>query len=91
MAFQHTFTADGTSPTFTARGYFNFLVNGTFGGGTVSVQINNGDQGWVDLDDSILAIEDDLEMLMHGVNQYRLNLTGSTSPDLDCVITGDVA
>ena len=88
-------TADGTTDwvTVTARECVMASASGTFGGGTLIVQVENADTGGTAIQvvfpsgvdgTSAYAIQ---IMNPSGVaRRFRFSLSGSTTPDIDCFL-----
>ena len=74
-------TADGQSDSYNHQGGKLFaLVSGSFGGGTASLEVRYGDT-WYSLGLTLTDsgyISEDLPSA-----QYRIDLTGATTPNLD--------
>lgn len=76
--------ANGASSAITSAGeYMTLVVAGTFGGGTVTIQCSpNGGTTWVDTEATFTAAG--VKNIIGGEGlQFRLNLTGATSPSLN--------
>lgn len=83
MAYQNL-VADtaGTTPSSTRANSLNVAASGTWGSGTLSVQIQDPDSGsWVTVYSNTANFATNL-ILGSGIS-YRFVLSGSTSPDLD--------
>lgn len=100
--FTHTFSADGNSNEFrfaegprlgTPGGIGTFAAWKSFGGGTVKMQVSpDGGTTWIDADSA------ELEFTANGIGnfhisgglewRFRINLSGSTTPDLEVKVTG---
>ena len=85
---QGTFAGNGQSVEFsTAIGDLFVSGQGTFGSGALAVQLKLADGTWQDIDTGIMAVftaagDKIAQGFPRGV-RCRLDLTGSTAPDLD--------
>lgn len=72
----------GTTPASTRANSLNVVASGTWGGGTLSVQVQDSESGsWVTVYSNTANFAVNL-ILGSGVS-YRYTLSGATSPDLD--------
>jgi len=93
--YYHNLTADGSTSVWDWDGRFKgcFLVSGTFGSGTIKLQISlDGGTVWVDADSA--DSEASSTFTAAGVAMVELPecklkavLSGSTTPDLDIYFT----
>lgn len=90
MAFKHNFTANGQSQTFSASGYLTIHQSGTYGGGTVTLQLLiPGTTTYESLPDTAKSLNDDQQVFMNGRNGYRLLMSGATAPDVTVVVMAE--
>lgn len=85
-----TLTDNGSTGSFTLNKGRAIHAYGTFGSGTLVLQIKIGG-AWHTLRDEASSVEfsvtSDASFLCHGGNQEcRLTLSGATSPDIDWVV-----
>lgn len=90
--FKHTFTADGASEDFIARGPLTVVQSGTYGGGTVKINIKDDEaKTYTSIVDAEKTADDQQEILTNGFNRYQLEMTGSTSPNVTVIVYAEDA
>lgn len=82
------FTDNGSSEEVSWKGGKGTLAaKGTFGGGTVTLQVQvDGTQGYVEIVDSAISSEDMLSFELPRGCLVKAVLAGATSPDLNVTI-----
>jgi hypothetical protein len=90
MAVEIKIAADGPTKEFTATNSFSVVLDGTFGGGTVTLQERLDDGTFHDVTLSPKAAPDDYIADNFGVNIYRFNASGTTSPDITIALKGNI-
>ena len=91
-----TFSADGSSSVQSIRGPFVFKANGTWGGGTVVVQVMSRDGSTYKTLTTATALTSDAtgqvlyDMPLNSLSTIRATLAGSTSPSLAWEFIGDI-
>lgn len=83
------FTADGSSDPFRWSGVYlgHFYAQGTFGGGTATLEYSLDGTNWYSADATNLALSSNGNGNFQLPScQLRITLSGSTSPDLDAGI-----
>jgi hypothetical protein len=76
-----TFSADGSTTGVKLQGFGVLILGGTFGGGTVSLEVQGSDGSWYASSDTYSAPDVDNIKLEQPVIA-RLTLAGATSPSL---------
>jgi hypothetical protein len=91
MSFTQTLSADGQTSTFLINGDVRVHLNGTFGGGTVTLQ-QSIDGTFEDLVGTAQTADSDyiFENLTKNGGVFRFNLTGSTTPTIAITAFGAV-
>lgn len=75
-------TADGSStPQFLEAGYYIWSVGGTFGSGTVQLEMNPSESGWVPITDASLTAPG-TKYIGVAAGKYRVTVSGATDPSL---------
>lgn len=85
MSYYGTFTADGDTDPFHAADEVTIVVDGagTWGSGTVKVFVRSEDHdAWLQLLPVITSAENTKNIRIPGRYQYKLNMSGATSPNL---------
>lgn len=77
-------TVDGDSSIFKVEsgGTAHIRMFGTFGGGTITIQIAYNDANFVDLQDGAFTEADVTDVLLKVGETLKLNLSGSTGADI---------
>jgi hypothetical protein len=87
-----TFAADGQSTSILCASTALVFVGGaggtTFGSGTVTVQFKGPDNQWYNSSETMTA-RDVKNITLTVPTEIRLDLSGSTAPDLDYAIQSD--
>jgi len=92
MAQTFNLTANGTTPALTIKGKLNVGVFGTFGGGSVAIELSYDGTNWFAAtnalgDPAVISAAQAVNVEV-GTADVRFVLSGATSPDLDINITG---
>lgn len=85
MATYDTLTADGQTETVWVDGPVSVIASGTWGGGTLTVQMLGRDGNWITLNDDVAMTSDATGQRLYDIDAghvFRASLSGSTSPDL---------
>ena len=91
MSFSDSFTADADSPNqFQATGSIRVHAEGTFGGGTLTLQEFQPDETWDDVDGSAKQQDGDYIFDVLSLSTFRFSLTGSTTPTISVVVKGAI-
>jgi hypothetical protein len=82
-----TISADGNSSSVSTSQKVHVHLSGTFGSGTAKVQFKDEGGTWRDIAGASYTAAAD-ELIELGKSQYdlRVNLSGSTSPALVCIL-----
>ena len=82
-----TLTADGQTEVFDGYTSFRVHAEGTFGGGTLTIEEDiRNDGNFVTIDDS--AKQEDADFIMDGLTRgkYRFDLSGATTPSIEITV-----
>ena len=90
MSIKRTLIADGKTSIFIIKGDFQVHTSGTYGGGTTTVEMQQPDGTFETLADTDDTVAADYIVSNEGTSSYKVDITGSTTPSVSVVITGNI-